>query len=402
MLSKADDIIVLFSKHLQGELSDAEKKELDDLLASSENIRQMFARINSEDEFISRLNNFYSKRSSVTEEEMQNAFRKTLESTNVVRINSRKKLWFKWVAAASVLLIAGASYFIFFNSKETVKDQTAISQPTTSDVAPGSFKAKLTLADGRTIILDSAAMGELARQGNAVVINKDGQIIYTPANGIDKDEVLYNMLSTARGETYSTVLADGSKVWLNAASSIRYPVTFSGNSRKVEITGEAYFEVAKDVSKPFHVAVNGTTVEVLGTHFNVNAYNEEPEIKTSLLEGKVKVTSQSKQSQILIRGQQASVSDAGAIELVKDANVQGAIAWKNGIFNFQSRDMQAVMRQLALWYDVEVVYESSAVQGKITGNIERNIPLSKVLSNLEKMVNAKFTIQGKKIIVSKP
>jgi ferric-dicitrate binding protein FerR (iron transport regulator) len=218
---------------------------------------------------------------------------------------------------------------------------------------------------------------------------------------------LFNILTTAYGETYAMVLADGSRVWLNAGASIKYPVAFAGNERKVTVTGEVYFEVAKDKSKPFTVHVLGQTgnemdVQVLGTHFNINAYNDETNIRTTLIEGAVKIRQGDKET-LLSPGQQAQVTN-GVTNVVPDANISAVTAWKNGRFYFDRNDITIVMRQLAKWYNVEIFYEGAKPTTKFIGEMERNLTLSQVLRGLEYTTGVHFRIDiaARKLIVEDP
>jgi len=207
------------------------------------------------------------------------------------------------------------------------------------------------------------------------------------------------MLSTPRAAQYQLVLPDGSKVWLNAASSIHYPTAFAGKERKVEITGEAYFEVAQDARLPFIVKTNGMEVKVLGTHFNVNAYEDEAMVRTTLLEGAVLMTKDAATA-LLQPGEQAQLTKAGDLKLVHNADIAEAVAWKNGLFQLNSADVPAIMRQMARWYDVEIVYEEGVPDGHISGKVPRGMNLSQVLEIFE-VSGVHFKIEGRKIIVLK-
>jgi len=235
-------------------------------------------------------------------------------------------------------------------------------------------------------------------------VNENGTLKYQGRNQPQTGE-LFNILSTANGETYGMVLADGSKVWLNTGASIRYPVAFTGSERKVAITGEAYFEVAHDINKPFivHVTDNkgaGIDVRVLGTHFNINAYDDEAVIKTTLLEGSVKVVKRGtgkEQSAILKPGQQAQ-TDSGVTKVVRDVNVDAETAWKNGRFNFVKADITVVMRQLAKWYNIEVGYEGARPTKLLNYEMERNQMLSQTVKALG-IAEIHTRIEGRKLIV---
>ena len=265
------------------------------------------------------------------------------------------------------------------------------------DVAPGGNRAVLTLANGSQIILDSAANGNLAQQGNTKIVKLDsGQLAYNSLNE-RSDDVLYNTISTPRGGQYQIVLADGSKVWLNAASSLKFPTAFTGKERKVELTGEGYFEVAKNARMPFRVAVTGMTVEVLGTHFNINAYIDESTIKTTLLEGSVKVAKSDRQL-VIKPGQQAELTPNAEFIIHNSIDVDEVMAWKNGLFNFNKADIKEIMRQAARWYDVDVVYEGNISGEKYIGKVARNTNLSEMMKILE-LNGVKYRIDGRKITV---
>lgn len=300
----------------------------------------------------------------------------------------------KWWAAAAVLLVCGTLYFYVERQQPTGNSMQVILQ---ADLHPGGNKAVLTLGNGSTIVLDSAHNGTIAQQGTAQVLKPgSNSITYTGSNSAQ--ESVYNTLTTPRGGQYSIRLSDGTMVWLNAASSIRFPATFSGKERQVEVTGEAYFEVAPDVARVFKVTVNDMQVMVLGTHFNVMAYEEERMIKTTLLEGAVKVSRQDK-TVVLKPGQQAQSGATGAIQLASGVDVNEVIAWKNNLFWFENADIRSVMRQVARWYNVEV-----EVRGDIalhfTGSIPRNVNVSRVFEILQEAGSIHYTITRDKIIVS--
>ena len=300
-----------------------------------------------------------------------------------------------WWVAASVILLLGAGYFLFFN--KTVKQTEIVKAPVTNDVKPPEInRAMITLANGQSVYLDSARNGSLAMQGN-VKIEKlaDGQIAYSGS----AKEVAYNTLINPRGSNMiDMTLADGSRVWLNAGSSVTYPVAFVGKERKVSVTGEAYFEVAHNREMPFKVSKGETAITVMGTHFNVNAYDDESAIKVTLLEGSVAVSRQA--SVVKIKpGEQAILRQAqGDIDVAQHVDVEQVMAWKNGYFSFEDSDIKAVMRQLARWYDVEVIYQGGVSNDTYGGRINRNSKASEVLTILERN-GVHFKIQGKKIIV---
>ncbi len=254
----------------------------------------------------------------------------------------------------------------------------------------------------QSLLLDSTKNGIITSQGNVKVIKLDsGQLAYTPASGkgISSSEISYNTISTPRAAQYQIVLSDGTKVWLNAASSLRYPTVFTGKDRQVVLTGEGYFEVAKNKEKPFHVQVGGLEVEVLGTHFNIMAYEDEDAIQTTLLEGSVKVI-HNNQSDLLVPGREASLGRSSNQLTVGDANVQQAVAWKNGYFYFDKSDVKTIMRQVSRWYDLDIIYEAPVPDMKFSGKIERGLPLSGIAHLLESG-QIHFRIEGKNCIMLK-
>ena len=322
----------------------------------------------------------------------------------------------KWQAAAAILILVSVGAWFWLNPSSHINPPVSKANNTHANILPGGDKAILTLADGSTIILDSAHNTTLAQQGNTQIIKRsNGQLAYD--NTKDQNitgATLYNTVSTPRGGQYEVVLPDGSHVWLNAASSLRFPTAFTGNDRRVELTGEAYFEVAKNPNKPFLVHFSTTvegregTVEVLGTHFNINAYNDEADVKTTLLEGSVKVEAGGQTSDfspqistILKPGQQASISHQSRKSNqipVQTVDTEEAIAWKNGKFQFSQADIKTVMRQIARWYDVEVLYEGPVSKEKFEGEIPRNSSLAEVFKILE-LSAVHFKTEGRKVIV---
>lgn len=319
-----------------------------------------------------------------------------------ISINRRKTFRDVATSAAAVLILAAALFYWLHRKKDkeaVIKEEvkTAAQQ----DVAPGKANALLTLANGSMIVLDSNRNGQLARQGGAVVLNENNTLKYREEPGLPK-VVLYNTVSTANAQTYTMVLSDGSKVWLNTGASIRFPVVFTGNERRVAITGEAYFEVAHNAGKPFIVHVSGKQgkeidVQVLGTHFNINAYHDEAAIKTTLLEGSVKIKYNNYQT-LLKPGQQSQVG-SGTPQVINNVSVEAVTAWKNGKIIFENADIDAVMRQLTRWYNIEVVYEGAKPAQRFIGPLDRNISLSRVVFILEYMTGIHFRIDGRKLIV---
>ncbi|KAF2328616.1 FecR family protein [Flavobacterium daemonense] len=286
--------------------------------------------------------------------------------------------WRKIMAAASVLFVVGlGTYFLFQNDSKHLK---VLASKKINDKDAGKTGAILTLSNGSKIVLDSVGNGLLANQNNTTISKTNGGLVYEANNDA---QVVYNTMTTPRARQYHLELSDGTKVWLNASSSITFPTSFAANERKVAITGEVYFEVAKDKTKPFKVVVNDMQINVLGTHFNVNAYEDEATVNTTLLEGSVLITEKSKKI-ILKPGQQAQKQKSGVIAVNDNVNLDEAIGWKNGLFYFENANLQLVLRQLSRWYDVDIVYENGVPSRAFEGEIQRDLKLSQVLRILEK------------------
>ena len=330
----------------------------------------------------------------------------------------RKLRWLRVAAAAVILLIATGTYFFNRNTNSSTKTNIVATQAAKDqiqDVLPGGDKAVLTLANGQQIILNDAANGTLARQGNSDVVKlTNGELLYKSSSK-KSEEVIYNTLGTPRGGQYRLMLPDGSKVWLNAVSSIRYPTAFIGNEIIVEITGEAYFEVTSDKTKPFKVLIKKEKkfpslregpgegsyeqeITVLGTHFNINAYSDEPVAKTTLVEGSVKVTRNS-QSVVIKPGEQSQLNSSGTLKVIRNANVDEAVAWRNGLFEFQDADLQSILRQVMRWYDVDVEYQGNIPDRYFTAIISREKTLTGVLEIL-KLSDIDYKLNGKKLVVT--
>ena len=307
-----------------------------------------------------------------------------------------------------VILLAGLStYFFWFAKPEENNNQVAV-KIEQNDILPGHEGAILVLSNGRQVVLDSAANGTVATEGQSQVVKKNGQLVYEVGDGTT-EEVFHTMI-TPRGRQYSLLLGDGTRVWLNAESSIRFPAVFVGNERRVRVTGEVYFEVSTAQSTtsggkiPFMVEAGSMQVEVLGTRFNINAYDDEPVLKTTLLEGRVKLSKVAGPGQsatgrtiVLNPGEQGRL--AGNNWEVKDAvDLEQVIAWKNGLFHFDNDDLGSILKQLQRWYDFETSYESP-VSGRYSGVMKRQQNVSQVLSKIEMAGGVRFSIQQKKVIV---
>ncbi|QEC44651.1 FecR family protein [Pseudobacter ginsenosidimutans] len=290
----------------------------------------------------------------------------------------RRSILRRWWVAASVIILLGIATYLWINDKATspvsvVKDQTPIQ--------PGRSGAILTLADGSELLLDSVGNGVIATEKGSQALIQDGRLAYKPS-GEKNTEIVYNTMSTPRGRQFRLSLPDGTQVWLNSASSIRYPTTFAGTDRKVEITGEVYFEVAQKASQPFFVkAGDRAEVQVLGTQFNVNAYDNETALSTTLLEGAVKVN-----GAMIKPGQQAKVLNDGPVGAVQVAytDINKVMAWKNGRFNFEGANIEEIMRQIERWYDVEVKYEGKKPRVEFEGQMTMDVSLNGLIVLMEK------------------
>jgi transmembrane sensor len=327
------------------------------------------------------------------------------------RLRRRRLARYRTVALSAVLAIAatwGILLMLRPSPPAAVKPVVATYSRFKNDVQPGGNKAVLTLANGQSIVLDSANNGMLATQGGMKVIKlSNGQLAYRAGKDDQDNTPVYNTISTPRGGQYELVLQDGTRIWLNAESSIRFPTVFTGKDRSVELSGEAYFEVAPKASNPFKIymlnqpgAEKGRKeIDVLGTKFNVMAYDEEKVIRTTLLEGAIAVGDESGKD-LMKPGQQAEWQPSGSgVRITDDADVDAAVAWKNGFFSFDRSDIRTIMRQLSRWYDLKVTYKDAGTAKTFWGGIQKDLPLSDVLRILEKS-GVEFSIEGKNVIVN--
>ncbi|HVS95767.1 MAG TPA: FecR domain-containing protein [Puia sp.] len=312
--------------------------------------------------------------------------------------------WRRYVAAASVLLACAGAVFLA-TRHNTPPTSTAVPAVALADRPPGSDRAILTLSDGRHIDLDSSANGVLTTQGSTFVAKRDGQLAYNKAASNAPAAEAYNTLVTPRAGQFQITLSDGTRVWLNNASSLRYPVWFTGTDREVELTGEAYFDVAHDAAHPFHVHVlnsaagkDGGTIDVLGTAFNIMAYGDENTERATLVDGSIRYV-RAGHSVLLKPDEQSVVDAAGDLKTLHDVNTEEITAWKNGYFHFDHTSLEETMRQLARWYDITVEYKGTIPPQEFVGKIQRTIPLSAVLRGLESD-QVHFQLQGNRLIVT--
>lgn len=304
-----------------------------------------------------------------------------------------------WVAAAAVILVIAAGLFYRVN---TAKQDIQTVNIFKNDIAPGEEGATLTLSDGKKIVLSEAANGSLAKEyGVQISKTAGGQIIYSVAGEESSAEPKINTLTTIKGQTYRLVLPDHSEVWLNAASSIRFPTSFSAaKERRVELKGEAYFEIAKDKNHPFIVHTADQELEVLGTHFNINGYHINGDTRTTLVEGSVSLSNREGQQIVLTPGQQGIVGKDQQMRVVA-ADLRAALAWKNGYFRFEQETIEEVMAKISRWYDIQVSFEGPISNEKFSGNISRYKNISEALNMLSYSNAVKFKVEGRRVTVMK-
>lgn len=369
------DLDRLLERYLDGTASEAERKVIEDhlrLLEESGQEPSPALLAHKRQEILARL-------------------QRKMDTPVVIPIYRRRLVR---VAAAAVLLI-GISTTAWMLSRNTSGDvPTPIAQTSLQEVGPGRNGAVLTLSSGEQLILDSSGNGALATEGKIQVIKQEGELLYSGA----ETEDLVNTVSTGRGRQWSVTLPDGTRAWLNAASSLQYSLNFSGATREVTTTGEVYFEVAKDASRPFLVSTDDMMVTVLGTHFNINAYPDEAGIRTTLLEGQVRVSRGDEQ--ILLRpGQQARLTNASPIMITDKIDLQQVMAWKSGFFEFRDLDLPTIMRQISRWYDIDVRYEGTPGNETFGGRIGKDVNLARVLKGLE-ITGVKFRLENNILVVT--
>lgn len=389
MHTDSNNINDLIYKHLRDEaLSQEEQASLDHWLEQSAANRQLLSELTNEHEW----NAYWQIRTD--EARTNSAFNRFRESVFIPpqeeqgsatepRIRSIGS-W-KWVAtAAAVLIMISVGAYLWINTGKQMDTDLPMAA---KQVAPGKNGAILTLADGSTIVLDSLNNGIIASQQGAKVHLENSKLVYDPA-GKTSGDISYNIMTTPRGRQFQVSLPDGTKVWLNAGSSLRYPTAFEGNDRTVEIAGEAFFEVAKNKQKPFIVKTHADRITVTGTQFNVNAYANEPFMKTTLVEGSVMINNAVlKPGQAYMNGQ------------ILKTDADQDIAWKNGFFNFTNQDLPAVMRQLERWYDIDVKFVGAAKPFSFNGKMDRGMQLSDVLFFLDEM-KITYKLEGRTLTIS--
>lgn len=337
-----------------------------------------------------------------TTEQSKTVYSKILSDSRFKRRDSRPilKLDYGWLKYAAIFLIflATAVYFaISYNS--TISIRNSEKMVVSALPIPDSTKVMLSTSNGASVALDTVRNGLITVEGNTEV-NKtnDGLLAYQNSEHWLVKEAVFHTLFVPRGTTYRIQLADGTKVWLNSVSSLSYPSEFLGKQRKVILSGEAYFEVAPNKDKPFLVEANGNTIEVLGTHFNISAYSDEDLVKTTLLEGSVKVINKNK-SAIIVPGQQAIGKINQPVINIKQPNLEEVMAWKNGYFVFEDADIKSIMKELIRWYNVDIQYEGEITNQKFGGTFSKTKSITELLKYLETLGDVRFKIEGRRVIV---
>lgn len=335
--------------------------------------------------------------------ELKNSIKKNIAASQQGRVKSDKRNVIRWTISAAAAIIICIGVGLYYFPEERISNPI-VKRVTENEIIPGGNKAVLTLANGEKISLTDADNGTLAEQaGIKIVKTTDGQLVFTILSDKQQgpyDKNQYNTIETPKGGRYQVRLPDGSNVWLNAASKLTFPSSFiTLKSRMVELSGEAYFEIAKDKEHPFIVKTYNQVVEVFGTQFNINSYVDEPNVKTTLLEGSIKVSENKGIDKILKPGQQSTITSSGL--KVENVDIDLAVAWKNNQFVFESDDIQYIMRMIARWYNVEVEYVGAIPKNKFGGAVSRFENVSEVLKSLESTGRVKFKIEGRRILVSK-
>jgi transmembrane sensor len=377
-----EQYIILYEKHLSGSCT-AEEEEL--LMQYQDNFKMQDPDGSKLSEADKKLRgNIYGRISKTIATDRQ---------PKVIRMR-----W--WWAAAAVLISIGLGSLFINNQSPKLSVQNQAKNIRSSTIKPGKNTAVLTLANGASIVLDNAANGVLAKSGSTAIKKLKNGLLAYDANkaGNHPDSNVLNTITIPRGGQYTVMLPDGTNVWLNSESSLTFPVVFKGLTRKVSLKGEAYFEVAKNKQMPFIVHTDNTDVKVLGTHFNVHAYKDDNNVKTTLLEGSVRLSSASS-STLLTPGEQGITDAVSGSITQKRVNINQVMAWKAGYFVFRDDDIHDIMKQISRWYDVEVVYEGYTTNMKFGGTYAKNKDINELLKGLEYTGLVHFKIEGRRIIV---
>lgn len=419
--ASADRVAYLVAGYIRQTLTEKEHDELDEWITTSDENQRLFEELTDPVNIERGLNEMEKVNAGAAMERIKSKIRFT-----DVKVVSGKKRWISYSAAASIILGIGLVIFFMANRKTKTGKAEIVK---TNVIKPGGNFAELILANGKVVNLYEAKNGLIdSTNGNEVLKSADGQISYENHSNAEN---VFHVLKTPAGGQYSVTLPDGSRVWLNSLSSLKYPVSFSGTERVVELEGEGYFEIrplpkplseGEGLKTPFIVKVNGMRVEVLGTHFNINAYSDEPSVNTTLLEGKVLVSRGVGKSGVgksgvgksgspddrksgvgsweLKPGEQARLIENGEFKIESNVDINEVVAWKNGMFQFKDAPIESVMRQVARWYNVEINYEGKP-NHHFNATIYRKEPVEKLLHYLEQTNEVHFRVEGKRIVVSR-
>ena len=394
---EARRIAALIVGYIKQTLNPEEHDELDAWVEGSDSNMRLFEELTDEknlEENLRKLEAFktgeaYDRVSSEIRQKKKNPF-------------SRK--W-QFTVAASLIVFAAIAVVVFYFTRSDFKQRQKVTEVKAAEIGPGGKRAILVMNNGKRVQLNGNSDSTF-HEFNSVILTKQKDVLSYEPMKVGDSAIIYNTLLTPRGGEFQLVLADGTKVWLNAESSLRYPVAFIGNERRVELKGEAYFEVAASPvrvgervgKRPFVISVNGKEVEVLGTHFNINGYADNEVNKISLLEGRIRIRGEGSQGVVLDRGQEAEISPAGRVSIISSGDVEGAIAWKKGVFHFKDATIDEVMKEMSRWYDVEFEFRTKPTH-HFNADIPRDVPVSKLIHFLELTNRVHFKVEGKKIIV---
>jgi ferric-dicitrate binding protein FerR (iron transport regulator) len=408
-MEKVEKIVGLINKYREEVLSQDEQGELDTWLAESTENRSLFEELTDKTSLTDKLKSY----SAINSEAI---WLKTLQQiepdTKVKPLYPAQRTWWKYPAVAAAVVGISVAGWLYFKptANQPVAETTVDTKNAIAEIVPGSTKAILKLSDGKEIKLDNVNHQEKIQQGAITILNNNGRLLYNSenaANGQDPivgSTALYNTVTTPMGGQYQVILPDGSIVWLNAASSLRFPIAFAGGERNVSLTGEAFFQVSPMANKPFKVAIetpegNEGNVEVLGTQFNIHAYTEDGGVKTTLQEGSVKLTTKTSNQRVLKPSQEATVDKSGKIIGVKKVDMAGNLAWKNGEFNLE-QDVKSLMQDIGRWYNVKIEYAGKVPTASLNGQIPRDRPVKEVLDILKKYgIEVQLNEKERKIVV---
>jgi transmembrane sensor len=388
----------LFEGHIKNILTPEEKKELMSILNNIDNS-------NGVDEMIQQLWLDNGEADALVDAEGERRIQNVMKLVApAAKFKTIKRLTqYGWLKAAAVLIVALSAGLLFMNRRNKVSHAPVLAKNTHAEIHPGGNKAYLTIANGARIVLNDIKNGSVAVQSGVQVSKvKNSVLVYQPKNDTSNPDaaIQLNTITTPRGGQYQVILADGTKAWLNAASSIKFPVAFNGPERKVEITGEVYFEVTKNKAKPFIVSANNVNVRVLGTHFNVSAYPDDPSVITTLMEGSVRM-SKGTAAALLVPGQQGIAMNNKENITLQPANIEATEAWRKGLFIFHDESIVNVMKIMARWYDVDVEYQGNIRDKEFGGSISKSNNINVLLDNMSLTGAIHYKIEGRRIIVMK-